>query len=79
MLDALQRNGWNNYSLFMREDGLIFGYLETPENLEAARAAMRQEQVYAKWQASMAPLMEPLGEPSLGIRSVELEQVFHLD
>ena len=37
MLDALRRNGWHNYSLFMREDGLIFGYLETPENLETAK------------------------------------------
>ena len=25
MLDALKKNGWENYSLFMREDGLIFG------------------------------------------------------
>ena len=30
MLDALRRNGWHNYSLFMREDGLLFGYFETP-------------------------------------------------
>ena len=40
---------------------------------------MRKEQVYAKWQGSMAPLMEPLGEPNSGARTVELEQVFHLD
>ena len=25
MLDALRRNGWHNYSLFMRDDGLLFG------------------------------------------------------
>jgi L-rhamnose mutarotase len=79
MLDALQRNGWHNYSLFMCTDGLIVGYMETPENLEAARAAMRKEDVYAKWQASMAPLVEPLAEPYPGLRTAELEQVFHLD
>ena len=28
MLDALRRNGWRNYSLFMREDGLMFGYFK---------------------------------------------------
>ena len=30
MLAALSRTGWHNYSLFMREDGLIFGYFERP-------------------------------------------------
>lgn len=79
MLNALHRNGWHNYSLFMRADGLIFGYLETPENLEAARAAMRKEEVSAKWQAFMAPLVEPLAEPYPGVRTAELEEVFHLD
>ena len=27
MLDALRETGWNNYSLFLREDGLLVGYL----------------------------------------------------
>ena len=26
MRDALRRTGWHNYSLFMREDCLLFGY-----------------------------------------------------
>ena len=26
MLTALSRHGWHNYSLFMREDGTLFGY-----------------------------------------------------
>ena len=29
MLEALHASGWHNYSLFMRPDGLIFGYFET--------------------------------------------------
>ena len=33
MLDALRETGWHNYTLFMREDGLIFGYFETEEDL----------------------------------------------
>ena len=28
MLEALSRNGWHNYSLFMAGDGLMFGYFE---------------------------------------------------
>jgi L-rhamnose mutarotase len=30
MLQALRETGWHNYSLFLREDGLLVGYLETP-------------------------------------------------
>src|SRR5213080_252505 len=36
MLAALRETGWHNYSLFLREDGLLVGYFETPD-LEAAR------------------------------------------
>jgi L-rhamnose mutarotase len=31
MQEALSRTGWHNYSLFLREDGLLVGYLETDE------------------------------------------------
>jgi L-rhamnose mutarotase len=29
MLAALRETGWSNYSLFLRDDGLLVGYLET--------------------------------------------------
>ncbi len=79
MLDALRRTGWHNYSLFMREDGLLVGYFETPESLQAAQAGMAGEEVNARWQASMAPFFEALGglKPDEGM--LELEEVFHLD
>jgi len=31
MLAALRETGWNNYSLFLREDGMLVGYLETED------------------------------------------------
>lgn len=79
MLDALRRTGWHNYSLFMREDGLLFGYFETPESLQAAQEGMAKEEINAKWQASMAPFFEALGgmRPDEGM--LELQEVFHLD
>ena len=43
MLDALRRTGWHNYSLFMREDGTLFGYFETPESFQTALESMDQE------------------------------------
>lgn len=44
MQAALRDTGWCNYSLFLREDGLLVGYLET-ENFDRARAGMAQKQV----------------------------------
>jgi L-rhamnose mutarotase len=79
MLAALRRNGWHNYSLFMRDDGLLFGYFETPDSLQAAQEGMAREEVNARWQAFMAPYFEDLGglHPDQGL--LELEEVFHLD
>src|SRR5690606_30368960 len=36
MLEALHESGWGNYSLFLRDDGLLVGYLET-DDFEAAQ------------------------------------------
>ena len=57
MLQALTDCGFRNYSLFMHEDGMVFGYLET-ENLEAANACMAQQEVNSLWQAEMSPFFE---------------------
>jgi L-rhamnose mutarotase len=78
MLDALRRAGWHNYSLFLRQDGTLFGYVETPDSLDAARAAMAAEPVNARWQAEVAPFFEGDGGPA-DTRMAELEEVFHLD
>lgn len=79
MRDALRRTGWHNYSLFMREDGLLFGYFETPESLEAAVAGMTQEEVNARWQKAMSPYFEELGGQRPDEGMFQLEEVFHLD
>ena len=39
MLRALHDTGWHNYSLFLREDGLLVGYLETDDLAAALREA----------------------------------------
>ncbi|MEV5751534.1 L-rhamnose mutarotase [Actinoallomurus sp. NPDC052308] len=77
MLTALRAAGWRNYSLFLRDDGLLVGYLET-DDFDAARAAMENTEVNARWQADMAPFFEDLdGRPDEGM--VPLAEVFHLD
>jgi L-rhamnose mutarotase len=79
MREALRRSGWHNYSLFLREDGLLFGYLETPESLQAALEAMEHEAVNARWQESMAPCFENLEGRNADQSMLELEEVSHLD
>ncbi|TYB63989.1 L-rhamnose mutarotase [Nonomuraea sp. PA05] len=77
MREALSRTGWHNYSLFLKDDGLLVGYLET-EDFEAAQKAMAETEVNARWQAEMAPFFEGLdGRPDEGM--VPLTEVFHLD
>jgi len=78
MLDALRRAGWRNYSLFLRPDGFLVGYLEC-EDFDAAQRAMEADGVNARWQAEMAPFFElPEGaRPDTGFE--RLEEIFHTD
>lgn len=79
MLAALRRTGWHNYSLFLRDDGLLFGYFEAPESFQAALAGMSKEEINDKWQEFMAPYFENFGGAHADESMVELEEVFHLD
>lgn len=77
MLEALSRHGWQNYSLFLRGDGLLVGYVETPD-LDRAIAGMQDEEVNARWQAEMKDYFVSL-EGGAADKSLELlEQVFYL-
>jgi L-rhamnose mutarotase len=78
MLDALRRTGWRNYSLFMRDDGLLFGYFEAEESFQASLDGMAREDANARWQEFMAPYFEGLGVHADQMME-ELEEVFHLD
>lgn len=80
MLDALRRNGWHNYSLFMRDDGLLFGYFEAAESFQASLDGMAKEDVNTRWQEFMKPYFEALGSGSRPDQNmVELTEVFHID
>ena len=77
MLAALRETGWTNYSLFLRADGLLVGYLET-EDFARARAEMAGREINDRWQHEMAGFfVQPAG--LLPDRAMEpLEEVFHL-
>jgi L-rhamnose mutarotase len=77
MLAALRETGWNNYTLFLRPDGLLVGYLET-EDFDRARAGMAGRDVNERWQQQMGRFfVQPDGV--LPDRAMTpLEEVFHL-
>jgi L-rhamnose mutarotase len=78
MLDALRQTGWSNYSLFLRDDGTLIGYLET-EKFERARAGMASRDVNERWQRERKDFfVQPAG--LLPDRAMApLEEIFHLD
>jgi L-rhamnose mutarotase len=77
MLRALKATDWNNYSLFVRADGLLIGYFETAD-LASAQAAMAAKAVNARWQAEMGEFFVALdGSPDTEF--LQLTEVFHLE
>jgi L-rhamnose mutarotase len=78
MLRALRETGWRDYSLFLRDDGLLVGYLQA-DDFAAAVAAMDATEVNARWQAEMGEFFVGLadGRPDLGLQV--LDEVFNLD
>jgi len=78
MRAALSETGWCNYSLFIdKSDGLLIGYLETP-NLEAAKAGMAKTDVNARWQAQMGEFFEELEGVAPDEGFIRLTEIFHL-
>jgi L-rhamnose mutarotase len=78
MLDALRDCGWNNYSLFLRPDGLLVGYLET-NDFERALAEMAKRDVNRRWQQQMAPFfLDREGGAAPDQMMTPIEEIFHL-
>ena len=77
MLSALSATGWRNYSLFLRDDGLLVGYCEV-ESFEKALEDMKQYPVNDRWQRWMEPFFEGLCSGGADDNMMRLEEVFHL-
>ncbi|GAA0933346.1 L-rhamnose mutarotase [Kribbella koreensis] len=77
MQAALRDSGWHNYSLFLRDDGLLVGYVEA-EDLEAAQKAMAATEVNTRWQAEMAQYFTGIDGRPPDESFVLLPEIFHL-
>jgi len=78
MLQALRETGWHNYSLFLRDDGLLIGYLETPD-YQKAQDGMAARDINARWQEQMKSFFAALEGRRPDESFIRLEEVFHLD
>jgi L-rhamnose mutarotase len=78
MLNALSETGWKNYSLFLRDDGLLVGYVETLD-FDAALSGMAAREVNERWQKEMGEFFEALDGKRPDEGMAQLKEVFHLD
>ncbi len=76
LLVALRDAGWHNYSLFLRPDGLLVGYVES-DDLDVAQAKVAATEVNARWQAEMSRLFASDGAPDESWEFLQL--VFNLE
>ena len=75
MLRALAAAGWRNYSLFLREDGLLVGYFEADDPV-AAQAAVAASPAAQRWETEMLSFFPPgRADESRHV----LDEVFNLD
>jgi L-rhamnose mutarotase len=77
MKQALRETGWRNYSLFLRSDGMLVGYLET-DDFESARTQMAALEVNARWQREMAGFFVEREGMLPDEAMLPLQEVFHL-
>ncbi|MGI8867979.1 MAG: L-rhamnose mutarotase [Mycobacteriales bacterium] len=75
MQAALRETGWHNYSIFVRDDGLLVGYLET-DDFATAQDGMAAREVNTRWQREMAGFFVSEDRPDEAMRP--LSEVFHL-
>lgn len=78
MLVALRDAGWHNYSLFLRPDGLLVGYLET-DDFDLALERMKKTEVNKLWQDEMGSFFVEMGDGKADDNMMRLEEVFHLE
>jgi len=77
MQEALRQTGWHNYSLFLRDDGMLVGYVETPD-FQKALDGMAALEVNGRWQREMREFFEDPQGRDADKQTQPLEQVFYL-
>jgi L-rhamnose mutarotase len=77
MLRAIADSGRRNYSLFLRDDGMLIGYFET-DSVEASQAALAADPRTAAWEAEMSEFFVAL-DGRADQAALHLAEIFNLD
>jgi L-rhamnose mutarotase len=77
MLEAIRDAGRRNYSLYLRDDGLLIGYYETDDDAASA-AALATDPRTVEWEAASSELFVDLGGRA-DQNALHLPEVFHLE
>lgn len=78
MLQAIADSGRRNYSLFLRDDGMLIGYYETDDDAASA-AALAADPRTAAWEAEAAHFFVALDGARPDQGAPTLREVFHLE
>ena len=78
MLRAIERSGRRNYSLFLREDGMLVGYYEVDDDAASAHA-LALDPATAEWEAEAARFFVSLTGDRPDQGAPHLREVFHLE
>ena len=78
MLAAIRDAGRRNYSLFLRDDGLLIGYYETDDDAASA-AALAADPRTTAWEEEEAELFDALPGARADQGAPTLPEVFHLE
>ena len=79
MADALRRTVSRNYTIFFKEDGTLFGYVECEESFEASQAGMAEEEVNQRWQDDMSQFFQLPEGAHADENMIVWREVFHAD
>ncbi len=78
MAAAIRKSGIRNYSIYFRQDGTLFAYLESKDP-GAAFAWLGKTEVNARWQKAMDRFFVKKDPSTLGPDVEVIEEVFHID
>jgi L-rhamnose mutarotase len=78
LLEGFKETGWHNFSLFLRDDGLLIGYVETLD-FDRALADMNLKEVNHRWQEKMRGFFDDPEGRRADRQMSPLQEVFHLD
>jgi len=81
MVEGIEKIGIKNYSIFFREDGTLFSYMEVDDIDKFKRAYKKfvKSEVRRKWDKKMAKYFVSSCKENISPEMINLIEIFHID